>query len=194
MADEILSRDDNRVTILGGVTDDSAQEIRKVLIDPATGRVELSATIDGIVNAPASSTDNAVARFNGTGGTSIQNSGVIIDDNNVVSVPAQYYSTRYDAGNSSTALTINWNNGNCQKVTLTGNCIFTFTNPQAGGRYLLELLQDGTGSRTITLPAAVKHPSATAPTLTTTAGRTDFLTLYYNGTSYACTSTLNFSM
>ena len=31
MADEILSRDDNRVTILGGVTDDSAQETQSTL-------------------------------------------------------------------------------------------------------------------------------------------------------------------
>ena len=185
MADDILARDSNRVTVLAGVTDDSNQYVKQLKIDPTTGRALISATVEGVLNAPTSSTDNAIARFDGTGGTAVQNSGITIDDNNVMAVPSQYYSSKYDAGNSSTALTINWNNG---------NCTFTFTNPQAGGRYLLELLQDATGSRTITLPAAVKHPSATAPTLTTTAGRTDFLTLYYNGTSYACTSTLNFSM
>lgn len=36
----------------------------------------------GTVIGPGSSTDNAVARFNGTTGESIQNSGVIIDDSN----------------------------------------------------------------------------------------------------------------
>jgi hypothetical protein len=38
----------------------------------------------GDVSGPASATDNAVARFNGTGGKNVQNSGVIIDDSNNV--------------------------------------------------------------------------------------------------------------
>jgi hypothetical protein len=36
----------------------------------------------GTVSGPASSTDNAIARWNSTGGNTIQNSGVIIDDSN----------------------------------------------------------------------------------------------------------------
>jgi hypothetical protein len=106
----------------------------------------------------------------------------------------QYYSVRYDAGNSGTALTLDFNNGNCQLVTLTGNITFTFSNPQPGARYLLELKQDGTGSRTVTWPAAVKWSGGVAPTLTTTAGQTDIICLYYNGTNYAATSTLNFAL
>ena len=39
----------------------------------------------GGINGPASSTDNAAARWDGTGGDTIQNSGVIIDDSNNVS-------------------------------------------------------------------------------------------------------------
>ncbi len=39
----------------------------------------------GDVSGPGSSTDNAVARWNGVTGTSIQNSGVIVDDNDNVS-------------------------------------------------------------------------------------------------------------
>ena len=194
MADDILARDNNRVTVLAGVTDDSNQYVKQLKIDPATGRALISATVEGVLNAPTSSTDNAIARFDGTGGTAVQNSGITIDDNNVMAVPSQYYSAKYDAGDSSTALTINWNNGNCQIVTLTDNCTLTFSNPQAGGRYLLELLQDATGSRLVTFPATVKWSGSTAPTLTTTAGRTDIITLFYNGTSYAGTSTLNFTL
>ena len=194
MADDILARDNNRVTVLAGVTDDSNQYVKQLKIDPATGRALISATVEGVLNAPTSSTDNAIARFDGTGGTAVQNSGITIDDNNVMAVPSQYYSAKYDACDSSTALTINWNNGNCQIVTLTDNCTLTFSNPQAGGRYLLELLQDATGSRLVTFPATVKWSGSTAPTLTTTAGRTDIITLFYNGTSYAGTSTLNFTL
>ena len=40
------------------------------------------------VTGAASSTDNAIARWNGTGGTSIQNSGITVDDSNNVAIPA----------------------------------------------------------------------------------------------------------
>lgn len=42
----------------------------------------------GNVVGPASSTDNAVARFDGATGKLIQNSGVIVDDSNNVLVPS----------------------------------------------------------------------------------------------------------
>jgi hypothetical protein len=43
----------------------------------------------GDISGPGSSTDNAVVRFNGTGGSTVQNSAVIIDDsNNITGVAA----------------------------------------------------------------------------------------------------------
>jgi hypothetical protein len=98
----------------------------------------------------------------------------------------------YNAGNSSTALTVNFNNGGNQKVTLTGNCTFTFSNPVAGETYLIKLVQDGAGSHTATWPAAVKWPAATAPTLTTTASAIDIVSFYYDGTNYFGSSALAF--
>lgn len=41
----------------------------------------------GDVVGPASATDNAIVRFNGTSGTSIQDSSVLISDNNKVTIP-----------------------------------------------------------------------------------------------------------
>lgn len=41
----------------------------------------------GDVVGPGSSTDNAIVRWNGTGGTSVQNSGVTVDDSNNIQVP-----------------------------------------------------------------------------------------------------------
>lgn len=120
--------------------------------------------------------------------------GQAADSGAVMAATGQYFSTRYSAGNSSTAITLDFNNGNVQFVTMTGNCTFTLSNPKSGGRYILELLQDGTGSRTATWPATVKWSGGTTPTLTTTAGRTDIITLYWNGTSYVGSSTLNYSL
>jgi hypothetical protein len=42
--DEILKRDGNYVTVLGGVTDDANQLVRMLRVDPTTGRVLVSAT------------------------------------------------------------------------------------------------------------------------------------------------------
>ena len=39
---------------------------------------------------------------------------------------------------------INWANGICQTLTLTGNTTLTFTGMVAGTRYLLDLPQDST--------------------------------------------------
>lgn len=64
--------------------------------------------------------------------------------------------------------------------TLTGNVTFSFSNVPATGTAIsvtVELLQDGTGSRTVTWPASVKWPGGVAPTLTTTAAKTDIVTL-----------------
>lgn len=65
-------------------------------------------------------------------------------------------------------------------ATLDQNCVFTLTAGASGVLWelVLELLQDGTGSRTVTWPASVKWTAATAPTLTTTASRRDFVTLW----------------
>lgn len=103
------------------------------------------------------------------------------------------YFTETDNGNSSTADTIDWTLSNKQKSTLTGNCTFTFTAPPGPCNLVLKLVQDATGSRTVTWPAAVHWPSATAPTLTTTASQVDIISFYYDGTTYFGQASLNFA-
>ena len=80
----------------------------------------------------------------------------------------------YDAGNSGTSKTIDWDNGDQQKLTMTGNCTLTFSNVIAGRSYLLFIVQNGTGGYSITFPATVFQSGNTAfgtPALTTTAAR-----------------------
>lgn len=103
------------------------------------------------------------------------------------------FDAEYDNGNSGTSKTIDWGNGNKQKITLTGNCTFTFTAPDTGvGNFLIRLIQDGTGSRTVTWPASVKWPADTAPTLTTTAAAIDIVSLYWTGVRYESSAGLDF--
>jgi hypothetical protein len=55
----------------------------------------------GAMSGPASSTDNAVARWDGAGGTTVQNSGVIIDDSNNVSGIVTLSSSSVELGHAS---------------------------------------------------------------------------------------------
>ncbi len=60
-------------------------------------------TATGDIVGPGSSTDNAIARFDGTTGKLLQNSGVTIDDSNVLAVPgAAGPSYNFSVGSGST--------------------------------------------------------------------------------------------
>ena len=93
-------------------------------------------------------------------------------------------------GNGAT--TINWTEGNKVKVTLTADTTLSFTNPSNPCNLTLELVQDATGGRALTLPT-IKWVGGTAPTLTTTANGIDIISLFYDGTDYYGVASLNFS-
>lgn len=105
--------------------------------------------------------------------------GTALVSTTVATFGGQYVSPLVDDGNSGTADTINWTSGNEHLSTLTDNVTYTFSNPVDGGRYILLLKQDATGSRTATWPADVLWPAATAPTLTTGANKVDICTFIY---------------
>jgi len=75
--------------------------------------------------------------------------------------------------------------GNHFRVTLTGNhTLGNPTNPTDGQKVMWEIIQDGTGSRTITLDTQfVLGTDITSITLTTAAGKRDFLGAVYNATA-----------
>jgi hypothetical protein len=85
------------------------------------------------------------------------------------------------------AATIAWNAETQQaaKVTLGGNrTLGAIANPRAGFTYILIVVQDGTGSRTLDLSDAIyKFPGGTEPTLSTAAGAIDVLSFVFDGTS-----------
>ena len=60
--------------------------------------------------------------------------------------------------------------------TLTENVTYTFSNPASSGKasaFTLKVVQDST-DRTITWPASVDWPAATAPTLSSGSGAVDY--------------------
>lgn len=58
-------------------------------------------------------------------------------------------------------------------VTLGGNRTLAVSNDSNGQAFIIHLLQDGTGSRTVTWWSGIKWAGGDAPTLTTTASKID---------------------
>lgn len=80
MAD--ASRDENTIPTLLGASSADGKTPVKVYADPDTHRLLVDSTA-GVVG-PGSSTDNAIARFDGTTGQTIQNSTVFVSDTGLV--------------------------------------------------------------------------------------------------------------
>jgi hypothetical protein len=111
-------------------------------------------------------------------GTTEASKAVTADANGVVTFD-NGISEEYTAVTSTTnATTVNLQDGTNFSHTLTENTTFTFSNPATSGKvssFTLKIVQDASASGyTVTWPAAVDWPSATAPTLTTTASAVDY--------------------
>jgi len=103
-----------------------------------------------------------------------------------------YVETPYTA-NSSTAITLSLANGTVQIITLTGTCTITMPTAVSGKSFTLLLKQDATGSRTVTW-STVSWPSATAPTITSTASKIDKYVFISDGTYwYGSTAGQNYT-
>ena len=85
------------------------------------------------------------------------------------------------------ASTVTWNalTQSVAKVTLGGNRTIGLASGGISGAFIsILVIQDGTGSRTVTWNAAYEFASNTAPTLTTTANLGDLFVFRYNGAKW----------
>ncbi len=89
------------------------------------------------------------------------------------------FNTLSDAG----TVTINTQLSNQYKLTLGGNRTLAFSNGVDGTNFTLALIQDGTGTRTVTWPTITWIPG-TAPTLKTSPGEIDLINIRYDGTTW----------
>lgn len=134
----------------------------------------------GVGGPSGGSTDHAIARWDGTGGDLLQDSYPTIDDSGNVDLQGaelRDYRDQVIAANSGAAYEIDWSAAGVVELTLTDSPTLTFANLAAGRAITLILIQDGTGSRTVTWPASVDWPSTTAPTLSSGANDVDVITM-----------------
>jgi hypothetical protein len=114
--------------------------------------------------------------------TSATGTVLTLSDSNILFAKKGYFAEQ----TLTDGATIDWNLSTQQvaKVTLGGNRTLNApTNQQAGAFYSLAIIQDGTGSRTLTFNSAYKFTGATAPTLTTTASAKDIIIFKSDGTN-----------
>ena len=71
------------------------------------------------------------------------------------------------------------------KLTLGGNRTLAAPTNNTTGQFIsILVIQDGTGSRTLTWNAVFEFKDDTAPTLTTTASKGDLFVFRYNGSKW----------
>ena len=105
-----------------------------------------------------------------------------IADNLITSAKLNYTESTLTDGS-----TVSWDvsTEDVAKVTLAGNrTLAAPTNATTGQFISLLIIQDGTGSRTLTWNAIFEFASDTAPTLTTTADLGDVFVFRYNGSKW----------
>lgn len=123
---------------------------------------------------------------------------VLISDNGVIKkqrigagslkVDSCAYFALKDHGNSGTSLTVDWNAGNMQKITRTGNCTVNMTAPPGATRLTLLVNHENSSvPYTLNFSPAPKWPGGVAPSFTNTASGVDIINFVFDGIAYYAT-------
>ena len=95
------------------------------------------------------------------------------------------FKTPLEDNTDGATVTFDLDSANTHTVTLAGNRTLALSNADAGQKFIIRLVQDGTGSRTVTWFSTIKWAGGVTPTLTTTANKTDVF-------GFICTSAGNY--
>ena len=152
------------------------------ITDQGTGNLVLGAA-DSFILQNAAHNENLIVASNGGAVTLYHDNAVKLATTALgADVTGEFIADSYNetyaaVTSTSNATTVNCEAGNTFSHTLTENTTFTFSNPPATGTAYsmsVEIIQDaGASGFTVTWPASVDFPAATAPTLTATASAVD---------------------
>jgi len=103
----------------------------------------------------------------------------------VLSAATTYDKSHHASTVLSDGATINWetHDGRIATIILGGNRTFNAPTNLKIGTYILHVVQDGTGSRTISWNSVFKWAAGVAPVLTTTAAARDICSFVSDGTN-----------
>lgn len=149
-------------------------------LDITTG----AATVNGALTVTGSISSSTQATLSG---------GVELNNGALRGMKTATFNQLLSASTTATSYTIDWTAATKQRLMPRANCTLTFTAPVGVGRFDLRLIQDSVGSRVITWPSTVKWVGNTAPTLTTTAFKGDYISFDFDGTNYIAAGSLAFT-
>ena len=168
----ISSTQDIRLPTAKSIADDSGNEYIK-FVKTASAVNEISITNTATGNSPdlsATGGDTNIGLSLTTKGTGL----IKLNDGayNVEGTLTDGATVTWDVGSSPVA-----------KLTLGGNRTLSAPTNGATGQFIsIAVIQDATGSRTLTWNSAYEFTADTAPTLTTTVSKADLFVFRYNGT------------
>ena len=147
------------------------------IADDAVTTDKLANSINSAITANTAKVTNATHSGDVTGATALT-----IANNAVTSQKIGYAEATLT---DSSTVTWNAETQNVCKVTLGGNRTLAAPTSVTTGQFIsILIIQDGTGSRTVTWNAVYEFAADTAPTLTTTASKGDLFTFRYNGSKW----------
>jgi hypothetical protein len=92
------------------------------------------------------------------------------------------YKSSVETNTDGATITFDLNESNLHEVTLGGNRTLAISNETVGQRFIIKLIQDGTGSRTVTWFSTIKWPGGFEPSLTETVNKADYFSFIVTGT------------
>ena len=177
-----LSSGDLTVDVAGDITLDADGADVNVADGGTTFGQFTNSSSDFVINAAVQ--DKDIIFKGDDGGSAI--TSLTLDMSNAGA--AIFSAAAYNAEATLTdASTVSWNaiTQPVAKVTLGGNRTIGAASGGVAGAFIsILVIQDGTGSRTVSWNAAYEFAEDTAPTLTTTASKGDLFVFRYNGSKW----------
>ena len=172
-----LSSGDLLVDVAGDITLDAGGGNVKVAVG-GTDILDIANSSSDVIIKPAVDAKDII--FQQADGTSI----LEINDGAYAKFTAAAVAPEATLTDAST-VTINALTQSVSKVTLGGNRTIGLASGGVSGAFIsILVIQDGTGSRTVSWNAAYEFAADTAPTLTTTANKGDLFVFRYNGAKW----------
>jgi hypothetical protein len=150
------------------------------------------------MSGPGSSTDTAIATFNGAGGATLQNTTITLSATGTIAAASgtmtltnptvtNYTETRFTATVVTSPLALSLTNGTFQSITTkVGSNSLTLPSPSAGKSLTVQVIYaSAPTSLAFTSPSgSLKYPGAVTPTATLTNGQSDFYSFISDGTNW----------
>lgn len=117
-----------------------------------------------------------------------------IEVNNLNVKKQATFEGEYDNGDSGTEITIDWRNGNRQRLRLTDDCTINFIAPLGIGNLILKVIQDGAGHKEVTnWDIYVRWAEGTKPKMAAGGAARHLVSFYYDGEIYYGQTGRNYS-